>query len=473
MNKLDQLENLVRETLADLGPEPEPWVPKKPGVEHDALIVGAGQSGTAAAFALRRQGVGAQIIDAAREGSEGVWLHRARMPTLRTPKKRPGPELGIAPLAFKAWYTALHGTEAYDEIVRVPRTVWAEYLSWFRTVLNLPVRFETRLLSVSPGPGAGIEVTLEHAGRRFTQTTRKLILATGLVGGGALNVPEVIADRLPQKLYAHTDQNIDFESLKGKEVAILGASASGFDAAATALEAGAAGAHLFCRAPDLARGTRYRWADYPGADFFHLLPDEDRWRTASLFLERGNHPPPTSIARAAKWKTFHLHLGAPWDAVQSEGGKIQVRARGQTYCFDFVIAATGFTHDPTLSPELRNVSADIALWQDRYTPPRGSENNRLARYPYLGPEFQYQEKIEGTAPHLANIHVINTAALLSHLRIVGDIKCLGYVSERLASAIVRDLFLADREAHLERLSSPIQVELTGEEYQHLLWPRRD
>ncbi len=42
---------------------------------------------------------------------------------------------------------------------------------------------------------------------------------------------------------------------------------------------------------------------------------------------------------------------------------------------------------------------------------------------------------------MVNIHVINQSALLSLLRIVGDIKFLGFTAERVAAGVrVRDLF---------------------------------
>ena len=50
-----------------------------------------------------------------------------------------------------------------------------------------------------------------------------------------------------RRFASHAAQPIDFASLRGKRVAVIGAGASAFDNAATALEAGAAEVHLFCR----------------------------------------------------------------------------------------------------------------------------------------------------------------------------------------------------------------------------------
>jgi cation diffusion facilitator CzcD-associated flavoprotein CzcO len=334
-------------------------------------------------------------------------------------------------------------------------------------MVGVEVEFGVRLVAVEPC-GTALSLHVETRGERQRITTRKLVLATGQSAGSVRNIPAVIRD-LPSHLLAHTDDIIDFDALRGKRVGVLGASASGFDAASTALEKGAASAHVFCRAPDLARGTRYRWADFPGADYFHLLPDAERWRIASLYLERGNHPPATAIARAGAQRNFHLHLGSPWDRACAQGVVAHVDSGDERFEFDLIIAATGFLHHPRLAPELRALSDQIALWKDRYCPPPGQANPVLADYPYLGEALQFQEREPGACPCLANIHVINQGAMLSLLRIVGDIKFLGFTAERIAAGIVRDLFLADREAHVRRLSSPIFAELTGDEYAPLVW----
>ncbi|MEH2138672.1 MAG: NAD(P)-binding protein [Nostoc sp.] len=67
---------------------PENWVSDRPGIDHNVTIVGGSGSGSVFAFALRRAGIGrVTVIDAAEDESlAGVWLTRARMKKLRTPK---------------------------------------------------------------------------------------------------------------------------------------------------------------------------------------------------------------------------------------------------------------------------------------------------------------------------------------------------------------------------------------------------
>src|SRR6266567_2915222 len=120
-------DDLARNALRLIGPDPQDWVPERPGpdgrpIDHNVLIVGGGQSGCAFAFALRRAGIGRVTVI---EVAAGVWLNAARMNVLRTPKSLPGPELGIPAFGFQSWYEARHGRPAYAAFERIPRAAWA------------------------------------------------------------------------------------------------------------------------------------------------------------------------------------------------------------------------------------------------------------------------------------------------------------------------------------------------------------
>ena len=70
-------------------------------------------------------------------------------------------------------------------------------------------------------------------------------------------------------------QPINFASLRGKNVAVVGAGASAFDNAAAALEAGAAEVHLFCRRGEIQVIQPYRWLTFAGrltADISDFTP---------------------------------------------------------------------------------------------------------------------------------------------------------------------------------------------------------
>lgn len=155
MNQPIDPDSDARNALRLIGPDPQNWVPERAEVDHNVTIVGGGQSGSAFAFALRRAGIGkVSVIDAAAdEAQAGVWLTAARMHVLRTPKNLPGPELGIPALSFQSWYERRYGADAYATLERIPRTAWAEYLSWYRQFLAIPIRYGTRLVRIEPADG--------------------------------------------------------------------------------------------------------------------------------------------------------------------------------------------------------------------------------------------------------------------------------------------------------------------------------
>ena len=141
---LATLEAAVRRDLTLLGYPHREWVPARlwQGKEIlDVLVVGAGQSGLSAAFALKREKVSRLlVVDEKPAGKEGPWNDFARMSTLRTPKHVTGPDLGIPNLTFLAWYEAQYGADAWSLLKLIPKELWAGYLAWYRQVGWLPRR---------------------------------------------------------------------------------------------------------------------------------------------------------------------------------------------------------------------------------------------------------------------------------------------------------------------------------------------
>src|ERR1700720_2943902 len=217
----------AHEALRLIGPDPQNWVPDHPGIDHNVVIVGGGQSGCAFAFALRRAGIGkVSVIDMADdEARAGVGLNAARMNGLRAPKTPAGPELGTPALSFQAWYEARDGRAAYAGFERIPRQAWAQYLAWYRRFLDIPVRYRTRLVRIEPAAGH-FRLHLEREGPATVETARKIILANGVAGNGGPYVPPVLGEALPRHLYAHTADRIDFPALRGRRVAVIGGAAS-------------------------------------------------------------------------------------------------------------------------------------------------------------------------------------------------------------------------------------------------------
>ena len=238
------LERLERQIHRDLKVIEHPklkWLPVRHHLDglpiHDVLIVGGGQSGIASAHALKRDQIdNVVVIDKAAYGREGPWVTFARMRTLRSPKDYPGPDLGVPSLTYQSWHEASFGEQAWAALDLIPTGHWNDYLLWLRKVLEIDVRNETALTAIHPLEGCVRAEIETAAGERSYIHARKIVLATGQDGTGRWWMPDCV-EALPNHLRAHAADDIDFPSLAGKAVAVLGAGASAFDNAAEALAA--------------------------------------------------------------------------------------------------------------------------------------------------------------------------------------------------------------------------------------------
>lgn len=460
--------DLVATTALRLvGPDPANWVADRPGVDHNVMLVGGGQTGCALAFALRRAGIGrVTLIDAAPDaGTAGSGLASAHA---GVPKGLTGPELGIPGLGFQVWYESRFGKRAYASLAGIPGLAWADYLGWYRRFLKIPVRYGTRLLRIEPADGC-LRLHLEAGGRTVTETARKVVLATGLAGSGAPYVPTVLAG-LPRACLSHAGESIDFDAVRGKAVGIVGAGASAFDAACLALESGAASVHLFARRDAIASVPVAQARAYPGAyDNYWHLPDAVRWRQAVRWREAGSAPAPEAVRRASASQRFHLHLAAPWRHAGVEAGQVVADAADGTFRFDHVIAATGHSADPALRPELAEFADRILRWRDRYAPPATEADAYLGSHAYLGEGYEYLEKTPGEAAFLRNVHVHNASGDVSFGLPTGDLAGMRRDIPALAARISRDLFLDDLPEHERRMSGPVAPTFSEAAYAPAVW----
>ncbi|MBE9606946.1 NAD(P)/FAD-dependent oxidoreductase [Acetobacteraceae bacterium H6797] len=466
MTALETLALRVHEDLKRITPLTRPWVPPRqlPNGEPalDVLIVGGGQCGLATGFALLRARVtNILVVDKAPRGLEGPWMTYARMPTLRSPKEYTGPDLDVPSLTYQSWHEAKYGEAHWQALFRITREDWAEYLLWVRDTVGVPVRNETEVVGIAPA-GDLLAVTLRDAdGKETVRHTRKLVLATGQESMGRWSMPAFL-EKLPAALRAHNADPIDFEALRGKRVAVLGAGASAFDNAATALEAGAAEVHLFCRRPKPQLVQPYLWLTFQGfLRHFSELGDVWRWRMMSYILGlREGFPQPT-WDRCARHANFTLHGGAPWLDAREVDGQIEIDTPQGPFRADFAICGTGIEIDPSHRPELSRCAANIASWGDRYTPPEAERDARLARFPYLGPDYQLMEKVPGETPWLRHIHLFSIASTMSFGASGSSINAMTTAVPKLANGITRALFREDIETHWASLKAydTVQAEM--------------
>lgn len=462
---LAALTRQVRRDLELLDYPRRPWVAPRTAKSgepiYDVVIVGGGQSGLTTAFGLARERVGnVLVVDQNPLDRAGPWLNFARMRTLRTPKYLTGPDLGIPSLTPRAYYEAQFGDGSWEQLGLIPKELWASYLSWYRQTLRIPVEPDTTVGALDydaeqrtflvPCMGPNVDRTLR---------ARRVVLATGIDGSGEWRVPSSVTDTLPKTLYAHTREDIDFEALRGKRVAVLGAGASGFDNAATALEHGAAEVHLLFRRQQLVNVNPYRWAEFVGFLKHHAdLPDAEKWRFILQILRMGQLPPADTLARAQEHPGFRLRAGSGWKQLRPEGDGVVIETDGETLHVDYVIVATGFVTDLRARPELSLLEPYIARWADRFTPPAEDAHEDLLRHPYLGDFFELTERRPGQAPYLAHLYNYTFGGLLSMGFGGASISGLKYSAARLVSGITRSLFVEDSAAHFESLCSFAETE---------------
>lgn len=459
----------------------------------DVLVVGGGQCGLATTFGLMQEKVtNVLVLDENPAGQEGPWVTYARMVTLRTNKALTGPDLGVPSLTFQAFYEAKYGAPAWEALDKIPKEEWMAYLLWYREALQLPVRNSRRVELIEPEPCVGgfkvsVRATNTATSNDNGDTTavcetiyaRKVVLATGIQGGGEWHVPSLIRDALPASLYAHTSRDVDFAALRGKRVAILGGGASAFDNAQHALEAGVGEVVAYVRRAELPRVNPIRFMEFAGfLRHFSDLDDATKYVGIDHFMKFNQPPTNDTFCRAARFDNFTLRTGAPWERVVEEGGKIRIftpngRDEG---LFDFAIVSTGLLTDARLRPELRAVADNIKTWGDVLErgevvlPPGAARNTLIDSHPYLGPNFEFTPRDGGGnsgSDAVRGVFAYNYSALPS-LGLSGSaLSGMRAAMPKLISGITRQLFLDDKDAFVSGL-----LEYQTEEFLQR-WPLED
>lgn len=457
---LARLDDALARDLARLNHPPRPWVPERRGPDGpllDALIVGGGMNGLAAAFAQRRLGI-ARIrqIDRAPQGRAGPWLGYARMEYLRSPKHLTGPAMGISNLTFRAWWEARHGPEGWERLGFIRREDWAAYLAWYQGATGAAVETGTALLDLAPGPGH-VTALLEGPEGRETVHARTVILATGREGQARPRIPAPFAPSLGERV-RHTSDPVEFAVLAGRRVAVIGLAASAFDNACAAAEAGAE-VTLIGRAPAIPRLNKMKWTVYPGfAHGFPDLPPAERLAWLRHIAGRRIAPPRHTVQRAAR-AGVRIVTGAEVTRV-ADGPALRIETTAGAFEADLAILGTGFAFDLAAAPELAGIAPHVRLWRD--LAPAGPEDEFLD-CPALGPGFEFLPR-DGAPEGLSRIRCVTHAAQPSLGNLANDIPQSGEGAERLARHVARDLFVEDAALHRAALLDWAEPELLGDEW---------
>ena len=482
---LRSLEQRLARDLDILGYPPANWVKQRTADAGqpllDVAVIGAGMCGLTVAFSLLRQGIKRiQLLDRAAPGQEGPWVTYARMRTLRSPKHLTGPAVGIASLAFRSWYEAQWGDAAWKSLGRIPRSVWMDYLRWYRKVLDLPVRNHAEVTALRPldwtRSDCGFALTVRSpqrgdagSDRRETILCRKVVFATGREGMARPRIPPPFESVMGSGGY-HSSDLIDFKRLQGKTVAVVGWAASAVDNAATALEAGATEVHMLSRRPEIPRINKAKSLVYAGfTEGYPAMSDRQRFQTLRYVTACGVAAPRDSVLRIAGFPGLHLHLGAEARSVQRRGEGISIDLGARDLTVSAVILGTGFEIDLLPVGPLAEIAGRVARWQDRSQLADEFAGDELLKFPYLGEGFEFIERAPGETPWLRDIYCFNHAAWLSHGYVSSDIPAVSDGAARLARALTRSLFLSDYPGHRQDLEYFVEPELHGDEIDAERW----
>lgn len=482
IHSLSNLEEQLHYHLSLLRlPEPN-WPPARTHQGHavyDVVIVGAGMSGACAAAALKLQGIhNIALFDAAPAHQEGPWATFARMDTLRSPKELTGPALGIPMLTFQAWYTAQHGTQAWQALDRIPRLVWHDYLQWYTKVLQLPVNNQQQLLNIDgvrderlATPLARLHFQDDRTQEKYTRYARHVVLALGMSGFGGPNIP-AWAQSLPKECWYHSSEVIDPQRFEDKRLAVVGGGDSALDAAATALEQGAQHVDLCIRGKGYSHINYSKALSSSGyrAGYTHLSTAQ---KSALLgFLAQQPTPPSRgTVARiiAAEQQrpgTLTLHFEHEIQQAHVQQDELLLTGHGPDLTADLLVLATGYRTDPRMRPELHALLPHIQFYEAHALAPDVPGESGVI--PTLNPDFSFQTRPDADYPLAAQIHCFMHAAILSVGRICGDIPGISQGANQIAQGIAAKLYQAEFDHALTTVKNYDELEVSDEALQPLL-----
>jgi cation diffusion facilitator CzcD-associated flavoprotein CzcO len=422
------------------------WVGERDG-EHPVVIVGAGQAGLVLARGLRRRGIDDLVVlDTAPADATGPWSTYARMHTLRTPKDIAWPTWGVPAVSPRAWFEAVYGETAWEEIAFFPTVAWQDFLRWYRAVCGIEVIGSTAVTAITPTDAEGpLRVDLDGPDGSWTLLARHVVLATGIEGAGGRHVPALLSE-LPRDRVHHTHDAIDFAALAGKRIGVLGAGTGAFDNAATALENGALSVDVHMRRPAMPQVSPYRWMEFAGLiENYGSFTDAQKW-AFNVHLSAVDQPATqNAIWRAHAFDGFRFLTSSPWHRAEWDEREIVVTTPHGIHRYDVVIAATGIVADLSRRPELATVAPDAMVWSDVLTPAQVSENPGLARFPYLDDDFGLVSRGGSGGSALSRIHLFNHGARISQGMLSHQIPGLVGGATKLAAALSRRLFARDAE----------------------------
>ena len=220
----------------------------------DAIVIGAGPYGMAAAAALRSAGVDAHVFGE----PMSFWMeHMPKGMLLRSPWGASHIGDPGGPLSLDE-FERVHGSEIARPI---PLADFVSYGRWFqhRILADLDRRSVERVEALD---GGGFRVTI---GDGEAIDSRRVVIAAG-IAPFAWRPPEF--EGLPTGLASHSSEHADLGDLGGRNVVVIGGGQSALESGVLAGEAGAK-VEVILRAPALRWVGRATRDGLLGRVFFH------------------------------------------------------------------------------------------------------------------------------------------------------------------------------------------------------------
>jgi cation diffusion facilitator CzcD-associated flavoprotein CzcO len=304
------------------------------------LVIGAGPYGLAAAAYARTRGLDVTIVGRPME----AW--KTQMPEgmfLRSGTDWHLDALGVHTLEQYLNQRGLAPEQAYP----IPLALFRDYGLWFTRQYDLSPRLA--LVRELRKTEDGFAAALEHGS---TIHAEQVLLGLGFAW--FRHLPPDLVEILPSGRYSHTSDTVEFDSLRGRRVLIIGGRQSAFEWAALMSECGVAEIHIAHRhaTPEFVE-TDWSWvrpmveATVENHGWWRALsPDEQEalrqrfWEAGRLKLEPWLAPR-IRTERIQVWEKTRLVT-----CEQSTDGALAARlSDGVKLTVDHVVLATGYRVD--------------------------------------------------------------------------------------------------------------------------------
>ncbi|MBF7687265.1 FAD-dependent oxidoreductase [Acinetobacter rathckeae] len=469
MKNLDDLEQRIQEDFIHLNIPKKSWVISNNCLDNkkvDVVIVGAGMSSLALALALRTEGVQAIIFDKCKEGEEGPWKQPALMQTLRSPKQAIGPALNFPSLTFQAWFKVQFGQKAWDDLDKIPRLQWHDYLQWFKKVTEPNIIYEHELIDLKVEK-QGSQLYFQNTEKVETYFASHTVLAMGIDSFSSPSIPKFM-EGVSQNLWEHAYDGTDYNRFKGLNIGVIGYSAGAMDSSATALEHGAKSVEILCRCKDLPRVNRGKVAVNSGyLNSYPYWSNEQKW-DFNYYLKQEKTPAPHgSTLRVSRHKNAYFNFDEHVVSVKENNSKISVYTQKHTFVFDYLILATGFSLNWSKYAWLNYIKEHTQQWKDVYISSKLPDEG-LAQSPYLTTNFEFIAKENHLKSGFSRLYCFNYSAGMSQGPLVGMISGIEQGAPHLAKTISAKIYLDAFDQHIKDIKLSDDLELDGSEWEPAL-----